>query len=173
MRLFRTPEGFLDLTGNRVGGRYPPDVSDVAVATIDMTPLLTGRLLASETGASLVSNAGTTIDITVPDNENWILFSVSTTVIRVATTNKARTSVELTNLPQSDDPANIVKLCSLDGVTTMGNGLAATSPITLAHTLPQPIALSPGVILRATIDETNENGMGWAFQAGFFRLTGN
>ena len=168
--LFKTPDGFLDLTGQRVGGKYPNQVSDVAAPIVDITNLLAGRKIATETAPSLTSALGDQADITVPDNQTWILLFVST-VFGPGANNSERVDIDvrLTNLPGSSDPTNYVSLMEHLGTT----GVQALRLELASQPLPVPIALPAGAIIRGEIVDFSVNNLPWAVKAGFYRLEGN
>ena len=72
-RIQRYAEGFLSLVGNKIGGREPTQLSDVVVPSVDMTQLLLGRTLSVEVVTMATSAYGDTQEMTVPDNEVWLL----------------------------------------------------------------------------------------------------
>ena len=169
-KLYKTPDGFLDLTGQRVGGQYPTDVSGVAVPTIDILNMLGGRKIAAATAPSLTSAVGDTADITVPDNETWLLLAVSTTFGPGANNSeRIDLSVDLVNLPGSEDPINFVSLLTHAGVT----GINASRVERAAVPLPIPIALPAGAIVRGYVTDQSVANLAWAVKALYYRLEGN
>lgn len=169
-KLFRTPEGFLDLTGQRVGGRYPQEVSDVVAPTLDISAIVGGRLLAVETGASLTSGIGDNIQLTVPDNEVWLLRGVSFEFLR--DTNAAyrlEIGVRLTNLGSSSDPANQAYIFA----HFFPSGLDVNSNPAEGTTFDRPFALPPGSIIEAVVLDENNTNRSWSLHALIEKLTGN
>lgn len=169
--LFRTPEGFLDLTGQRVGGRYPTAVSDAVAPTIDLLPLIGSRLIASEVAPSLTSAVGDSVTIEVPDNEVWLLFQVSWSATPTATNRNMSARIYLTNMPGANDPANQLPLSLELGYAP--TGLSAVHTYGRSSHFPNTIALPAGVVITAEITDTNHTTSPWSLQAGFYRLTGN
>ena len=170
-KLNRTPEGFLDLTGQQTGGRYPTEIADTVAPTMDLFPIVGSRLISTETAPLLTSAVDDVATIEVPENENWLLFQVSYIVIGGIAADKVRIAVRLTQLPGSSNPLNLLYLInSHDDIAT---GLAASHYFGQAKSFAQPIALSPGCQIQALVTDTNNNALGWALNVGFYRLTGN
>jgi hypothetical protein len=165
--LNRTPDGFLDLSGQRVGGRYPTQLSDVVAPTVDLTTLLTGRLVASETAQILTSNVGDTATIEVPENETWLLFCVSL-LYTAGPSQRLTLRAYLQNLPGSSDPANTVDV----GVFIGSAGIDA-SRFQSGTTHFNPIALSPGTLIVGQVQDENATNIPWQIDAGVVKLVGN
>jgi len=168
--LYRTPEGFLDLTGQRVGGKYPQAVSDAAVPVLDVTGLLNGRLLASEGGISLSTNVGDEVSVTVPDNEVWLVLSVGVEFDVVSIGFDAVFKLYLRSLPGSTAPSNKFLLGAIDyGL----NKLDATAILGDAILLPQPVCVPAGAEIVAEVSDSNNAGPTWALQIGLAKMVGN
>lgn len=170
-RLFRTPEGLLDLIGQRVGGTYPKEVSEVVVPTLDVGDLLAGRLLAVETAPSLTSNLGDTVTLTVPDNEVWVLLSVNFEFVTALNSNRLAVAIGVRNLPGSNDPINLAYVHSYDFRNNAVQGV--TSRVSPPSNLPIPLALSPGTDIVGEVWDTNQAGMAWTIHASVQKLVGN
>ena len=170
-KLLRTPEGFLDLTGQRVGGVYPTEISDVVAPTLDLFPLGAARLISAESAQSLTSNLGDKVTITVPDNENWLLFQAAIKKLITGTNAKTYMEVGLENLPGSSDPVNNIYIGG--EVNYAGAGL--TSPFTRVSTwhFPNCIACPPGSDIYAEVIETSVATTVWQLKLGIYKLVGN
>ncbi len=170
-KLNRTPEGFLDWTGQRVGGRYPTEISDVVAPTVDVSDFLGGRLIAAEQGSFATSAVGDSVTLTVPQNENWLLFGVSCFFISTAGVDDVRWQIVLTNLPGSSSPANIIPIQAPFDTAPGLNVIAVNGPPALYFA--RPIPLSPGCQIVYTIVQTNAVGNAWTAHAGVYKLQGN
>jgi len=168
--LYRTPEGFLDLTGQRVGGRYPREVSDSAVPVLDVTGLLNGRLLASEGGISLTSAIGDEVAITVPDNEVWLVLSVGLEFDPGNVGFDVVWKFYLRSLPGSTAPVNKFMLGE---ISYAENKLAATALLGDAILLPQPVAVPAGAEIVAEVSDSNNAFCSWSQHIGIAKMVGN
>lgn len=166
--LQRTADGFLDLTGQRVGGKYPTGISDSVVPVIDIRALLAGRTIASETAASLTSAVGDQAVITVPDNETWLLFGVSLEVQPALASELFEFQIYLTQLPGSSDPINKIIL----GAADFPAGTRANRKPSFARTF-DPIALSAGCQVIGEVTDESNAGRAFAVHAGIIKLVGN
>lgn len=171
-KLFRTPEGFLDLTGQQVGGRYPQDVADALAPTLELFPLVAARLIASEVAPSLTSAYLDSVTIEVPENETWLLFSCALNHTPAATGNEIRTEAYLTNLPGSSDPVNQITILAGD-TDQMASGYQATHTNGKQAYYATPIALPAGVQIVGRVIDRNLSTIPWNLQVGFYRLSGN
>lgn len=167
--LNRTPEGFLDLTGQRVGGRYPTQLSDVVAPTVDLSYLLKGRLTAVETAASLTSNVGDQVTIDVPDNENWLLFNLGTQYITTANNDRVWIGIYVDELPGSSDPANKMLIHANEPAVGINNVHTFYSASSI-----EPMLLTPGTqIVGECLDESSGGTLGWSIHCGLVKFVGN
>lgn len=167
-KLFRTPEGFLDLTGENVGGRYPPNIAQTAAPIIDMTQLLLGRTLAVETVTSLDSTFGSVEELTVPENEIWLLMSISSSVLMAGITSQVNMIAYLSNLPESTTPADesIILSGPLDA-----NGAAAVHSLVKSRVFATPFVLTPGCIIGWAVVDSDNAVAPWNGKASVYKLT--
>lgn len=153
----RIPIGYLDFLGNPTSGRTPPESADTVVPTVAMDSFYYAQTLAAVRQTLTHTTQFEFVEVVVPDGQLWILRTASVRDTFASTAYFDVWSFALDSLPRED-------LITVGGAphfffTRELRILATGDRDGDAIALPQPIPLSPGTVIRATLEERDNGGV--------------
>ena len=165
-RINNTPEGLLDLVGNKVGGRPPTQLSDTGVATVQLNGLLRSRRIATAVANALTAAIGDSAEIRVPDGEVWEIFAVDSMVSADSVGDQCRVRIQLEDLANSEDPQEIIIINegTLDAALNGGALIVSTCYFS------EPIVVPAGTLIKAVVADTSDGTLLWSFHVGHYKL---
>lgn len=150
-KINRVPAGLLDFFEMKTGGVTPPNFSDSVAGVLEMLEFYAHPRyeVASETGTGTVT--GSTVSLTVPNGQFWIVRSVRATMSLAGTTNvgigQTSVGVRLTD--------GGVSTVAVGERTLEANGNDTAQAI---HVFGQPIMIAAGAGVRCRVEAIDLDG---------------
>jgi len=161
----RIPSGFLDLVGAETGGKNPNQYTDAVRSSVDMRELYLGQTLGSDTHTFVVASEGQTSGLmVVPQDEAWLLRSLSTQWTAADAATRFTVGVQLPDTPRGDAAFPMIWQSELQVVSAVG------FIVFDAFYLPSPLLLLAGQVIQWRIGKFTGPGPTLRVQALFNRL---
>lgn len=137
----RVPSGLLELLGMKGTGQTPPVLASELAGVVDTTQMYLRSVLSSQSIVNAAAVLATAVDITVPDNQYWILRGAYVRLQPAAGCTALAAALQIGNI------GTIIPV-AWNEFSTFGTNFVMSLP----WQPPQPWILAPGDFLRGNIN---------------------